>query len=217
MPAPHGNKEPGYPSFSEYELRHNPGFDFLRMLKWCAAAKEEEFHQMFARYARAPMAVLLGSAAVEGYANYAGHLLVQDWAAFSKTTKTFGEKLKKIFQARGLSIDLSSDVYQETTALLNFRGSLAHPRFTHHIEERSSPPPTIFDHTQFDYPAQQVLAIVEGFRTALLADLRLDDLWWEQRYAEIIKPTKSAYPSVTPNAGRILPASRTPAAVVTHR
>ena len=102
--------------------------------------------------------------------------------------KTSGDKLKKIFEARGRPIDLGSGVYQKTTALLNFRGSIAHPRFAHHIEERSSPPPTIFDHAQFDYPASRVLSIVEDFRAALLTDLKLDDLWWRQRYAEIIKP-----------------------------
>ncbi len=185
MPAPHGNKERGYPSFAEYELRHNPGFDFLRMLKWCAAAKEQEFHQMFASYVRSPMAVLLGAAAIEGYINYAGHLLVRDWTTFIKTTKTSGEKLKMIFEARGRAIDLGSGVYQKTTALLNFRGAIAHPRFTHHVEKRSTPPPTIFDHSQFDYPASKVLSIVEDFRQALLTDLKLNDLWWKQRYAEI--------------------------------
>jgi hypothetical protein len=187
MPAPHGNKAPGYPSFAEYELQHNPGFDFLRMLNWCAAAKEEEFHRMFASYARAPMAVLLGAAAVEGYINYAGHLLVPNWSDFIKTTKTSGDKLKRIFEARGQPIELSSGIYQQTKSLLKFRGSIAHPRFTHHIEKRSSPPPTIFDHAQFDYPASKVLSIVEDFRTALLKDLKLDDLSWRRRYAEIIK------------------------------
>jgi hypothetical protein len=187
MPAPHGNIEPGYPSFAEYELRHNPGFDFLRMLKWCVAADEKEFHGMFASYARAPIAVLLGSAAIEGYINYAGALIVPNWAGFVKTTKTSGDKLKEIFKARKAGVDLGSGVYQKTTALLNFRGSLAHPRFTHHIEERSTPPPTIFDHTQFDYPASKVLCIVEDFKAALLADLKIDDLWWNQRYGEIIK------------------------------
>lgn len=191
MPAPHGNTEPGYPSFAEYDLRHNPGYDFLRMLKWCAAAPHDDFHRMFASYARAPIAVLLGAAAVEGYINYAGHLLVPNWSDFIKVTKTVGDKLKKLFEARGLAVDLSSGVYQKTTSLLNFRGSIAHPRFIRHIEERGTPPPTIFDHAQFDYPAEKVLSIVEDFRRALLNDLSLDDLWWEQHYAEIIKSEPS--------------------------
>lgn len=177
-------------------MQHNPGFDFLRMLKCCAEASEPDYNRVFAAYSRSPISVLLGAAAVEGYINYAGHLLVPSWIDYVKTTKTSSDKMKKIFGARGLPIDLSGGIYQQTTALLGFRGSIAHSRFNHLIEERSTPPPTIFDHAKFDYPASRVLKIVEEFRAALLKDLKLDDLWWRERYAEIIKPKE------TPNSER---------------
>jgi hypothetical protein len=28
-----------HPNFARYDLRHNPGYDFLRMLDWCVKAK----------------------------------------------------------------------------------------------------------------------------------------------------------------------------------
>jgi hypothetical protein len=188
MPAPHGTKEFDYPEFAHYDMRHNPGYDFVRMLGCCNEASEEDFRKVFAGYARSPLAVLLGGAAVEGYVNYAGHAVVPQWDAYIKTPRTIAEKLKCIFAAREAAIDLGSGIYQQTIAFIKFRGSLAHPRFVHHIEERHAPPPTIFDHTDFDYPATRVWKVVTGFRDQFLADVGLEDLWWRQGYAEILLP-----------------------------
>ena len=188
MPAPHGTKEFDYPEFARYDMRHNPGYDFVRMLGWCNEVSEEDFRKVFAGYARNPLAVLLGGAAVEGYVNYAGHAVVPQWDAYIKTPRTIAEKLKCIFAAREAAIDLGSGIYQQTIAFIKFRGSLAHPRFVHHIEERHAPPPTIFDHTDFDYPAARVWKVVKGFRDQFLTDVGLEDLWWRQGYAEILLP-----------------------------
>ncbi len=187
MPAKRAAKTFDYPDFAEYDQRHNPGFDFLRMLGWCAQAKEEPFRVIFAAYARDPIAIFIGGAAVEGYVNYAGHAVVADWAAFTKGHKTFSQKLKQVFAARGKNISIGSGVYQEAISLITFRGSLAHPRFTHHIEQRDSPPPTLFDHIQADYPAARVLDVATRFKDSFLADVGLEDLWWRQSYAEVTK------------------------------
>ncbi len=127
--------------------------------------------------------------AIEGYVNYAGHAVVPDWDAYVKSAKTFSDKLKHVFAERKKTVVLDSGVYQRTIALLTFRGSLAHPRFTRHIEKRNSPPPTLFDHIEADFPASRVLEIATAFRDRFLADVGLDDLWWKQGYAEISKPT----------------------------
>src|SRR6266480_3788567 len=63
MPAPHGTNEFDYPEFARYDMRHNPGYDFVRMLGWCNEASKEDFRKVFAGYARNPLAVLLGGAA----------------------------------------------------------------------------------------------------------------------------------------------------------
>ena len=187
MPAKNAAPTFDYPEYAEYDLQHNPGYDFLRMLRWCTDAKSEAFNAVFAAYSRNPIAVLLGSAAIEGYTNYAGHLSCKDWSDYCSGAKPFSEKLKRVFTACAKPLDLSQGIYQETTALLKFRGSLAHPRFNHHIEIRSAPPPTIFDHVEFDYPAAKVLDIANRFRDALLADLQLEDLWERQGYVEVNK------------------------------
>ena len=190
MPAPSGKSEFDYPDFARFEMRHNAGYDFLRMLDWCRGAGEEDFRKVFVGYARNPLAVLLGGAAIEGYINYVGHAIVPDWDAFIKATRPLGEKLKRIFTERQTTVDLGSGIYQQTIGLAKFRGSLAHPRFTHHVEERDSPLPTIFDHTDFDYTASTVWQIVTGFRDRFLADVGLDDFWWRQGYAQIPRPQK---------------------------
>ena len=158
MPAPRGKKEIDYPEFARYDLQHNAGDDFVRMLGWCTEASEEDFRKVFAGYARNPLAVLLGGAAVEGYINYAGHALIPNWSRFINLPRSVTDKLRRVFSDRDIKIDLGAGIYQQTTALIKFRGSLAHPRFVHHVEERDSPPPTIFDHTDFDYPAARGLA-----------------------------------------------------------
>jgi hypothetical protein len=190
MSAPHGAKNFDYPDFARYEMRHNAGHDFARMLDWCTKAKEEDFRRVFAGYARNPLAVLLGGAAIEGYLNYVGHAVASDWDAFVTVQRSTRDKLKRIFEARGIQIDLGSGIYQRTLAFTKFRGSLGHPKFMHHIEERDSPPPTIFDHTDFDYPASRVWQIVSDFRDRFLADVGLEDFWWRQGYAELARPQK---------------------------
>lgn len=187
MPAKRAAKTFDYPDFAEYDLLHNPGYDFLRMLRWCAEADETAFRVVFAAYSRHPIAILLGGAGMEGYVNYAGHAVIPDWAALTKGSKTFAQKLKLIFAAREKNISIGSGVYQEAIALITFRGSLAHPRFTHHIEQRDSPPPTLFDHIETDYPAARVLDIATRFRDSFLADVGLEDLWWRQAYEEVIR------------------------------
>ena len=157
------------------------------MLRWCVEAEEQKFNDVFAAYSRNPIAVLLGSAAVEGYTNYAGHLCCKDWNTYVKGAKPFSEKLKYVFEGCSKKVDLSGGIYQETVALLKFRGSLAHPRFNHHVERRDSPPPTIFDHVDFDYPALKVFGIVTRFKDTILTDLELQDLWWRQGYVGIDK------------------------------
>jgi hypothetical protein len=189
MPAKRARKTFEYPEFAEYDLRHNPGRDFLRMLEWCATADAGAFDAVFAAYARSPIAILLAGAAIEGYVNYAGHAVVPNWEDYVKTAKTFSDKLKRVFAERKKTVALDSGIYQRTIALLTFRGSLAHPRFTRRVEKRDSPPPTLFDHIETDYPATRVLEIATRFRERFLADVGLDDLWWKQGYAEIPRPT----------------------------
>ncbi len=52
MPAKRAKKTFDYPEFAEYDMRHNPGYDFFRMLDWCATVDTAKFDVVFAAYAR---------------------------------------------------------------------------------------------------------------------------------------------------------------------
>lgn len=167
---------------AEYELQHNPGSDFLGMLKLCTEAPPKKFNAVFTAYSRNPIAILLGAAAVEGYTNYAGHRVCKDWEEFIKRTRSFSEKLRHLFSVDKKTAKLSHRSYQDTMALIKFRGYLAHPRFNHHKEVREGPLPILFDHIDADYPAAEVFKIVTTFKDSLLKDLDLKDAVWRQSF-----------------------------------
>ena len=64
------------------------------------------------------------------------------------------------------------------------RRRLVHPEYEDTREERSSPPPTLLDHVDADYPTSKSRQIAESFRDTLLRDSKLENLWWRQAYAE---------------------------------
>jgi hypothetical protein len=168
---------------AEYELHYNPGIDFLRMLKWCTEAPSEKFNAVFAAYSRNPIAILLGAAAIEGYANYAGQKVCLDWKEVIKCNRSFSEKLKHLFSSAKKEARLSRRPYQQTMALIKFRGHLAHPRFHHEKAVRRGPLPMLFDHIDADYPAAKVFKITTTFKNSLLKDLDLEDAPWRQSFA----------------------------------
>ena len=116
---------------AEYEVQHNPGSDFLPMLKCCTEAPETEFNAVFTAYSRNPIAILLGAAAIEAYTNYAGSKRCKDWQEVISKNRTFAEKLKHLHASGNKAAKHEQRVYQDTIKLINFRGRLAHPRFVH--------------------------------------------------------------------------------------
>jgi hypothetical protein len=168
---------------AEYEMEHNPGLDFLRMLIQCTEAPPEKFNSVFAACSRNPIAVLLAATAVEGYTNYAGHHLCKDWTEYIKGHRSFAQKLEHVFSATEKTAKLSGSVYQQTMQLISFRGrNLAHPKFLHHKVVQKGPPPTVFDHVDADYPAAKVLKIATTFKDSLLKDLKLEDHSFRQSF-----------------------------------
>jgi hypothetical protein len=160
---------------AEYEVQHNPGSDFLPMLKRCAEAPATEFNAVFTAYSRNPIAILLGAAAIEAYTNYAGSKRCRDWQKITSKNRSFAQKLKHLLASGNKAAKQGQRVYQDTIKLINFRGRLAHPRFVHVKVVRKGPPPDLFDDVDADYPAKKVLAIATKFKEALLKDLDLED------------------------------------------
>jgi len=177
MPAKKASFRAGFFSDDEakYEVQHNPGSDFLPMLKCCTEAPETEFNAVFTAYSRNPIAILLGAAAIEAYTNYAGSKRCKGWEQIISGNRSFSEKSKHLLSSGNNPTKHGKRVYQDTIKLINFRGRLAHPKFVHVKVVRKGPPPDLFDDVDADYPAAKVLAIATKFKEALLKDLDLKD------------------------------------------
>jgi hypothetical protein len=160
---------------AKYEVQHNPGTDFLPMLKCCVEAPETKFNAVFTAYSRNPIAILLGAAAIEAYTNYAGSKVCKDCEQIISENRSFSQKLKHLLARGNKPTQQSKRVYQDAIKLINFRGRLAHPRFAHVTVVRRGPPPDLFDDVDADYPATEVLAIATQFKDSLLKDLDLAD------------------------------------------
>jgi hypothetical protein len=160
-----------------------PVSTFSGMLKWCADAPSKKFNSVFASYSRNPIAILLGAATIEAYANFAGHkVCLADWEKVIKSNRSFAEKLKHLFSKATKADLFPLRPYQDAMALIKFRGHLAHPRFHNEKAVRIGPLPTLFDHIDEDYPAAKVLEIATAFKTSLLKDLDLEDAPWKQSF-----------------------------------
>jgi hypothetical protein len=70
------------------------------------------------------------------------------------------------------------------------RRLLVHPQFQETPEERSTPPPNLFDHVDADFPASKSREIAESFRDSLLGDAQMENFWWKQSYVEKQKPAR---------------------------
>jgi hypothetical protein len=190
MPAKRGESKFEYPDYAEFHLRCNPGYDFVRFVQWLEEAPAQEFNEVLAAYARNPIGVILASCAIEGYINYVGQHVDPSWADFSKEKSSVRERIERIYSCLKKPVDFGSGIMQQVVQLFQMRRLLVHPQFQETREERSSPPPNLFDHVDVDFPVSKSRQIVEDFRAAVLDAAKLEDLWWRQGYAEKQKPER---------------------------
>jgi hypothetical protein len=190
MPAKRGDSQFEYPGYAEFHLRCNPGYDFIRFLGWLDEAPPEKFNHVFAAYARNPLGVIIASCAIEGYIHYVGHHLDPSWDEFTKEKNSVRDRIQRIYSLLKKPVDFGSGVMQQVVQLFQMRRLLVHPQYQETREERSSPPPNLFDHVDVDFPAAKSRQIAEGFRDALLSDAQMQNLWWRQSYAEKEKPQR---------------------------
>jgi hypothetical protein len=190
MPAKRGDSQFDYPEYAEFHLRCNPGYDFVRFISWLDEATPEKFNQVFAAYARNSLGVIIASCAIEGYINYVGHHLDPKWDDFTKERSSARERIERIYSLLKKPVDFGSGIMQQVIQLFQMRRLLVHSQFQETREERSSPPPNLFDHVGVDFPTAKCRQIVESFRDTVLGDAKMENLWWRQSYAEKQKPAR---------------------------
>ena len=101
-------------------MRHNVANGMIRVVRWASEAKEEDFNRVFAADTRPLIALIFARSAIEGYTNYVGQNLMNDWLAFSKGTMPnqkgrpgIKDKIKRIYAKLGKGVSFSSrDFYR---------------------------------------------------------------------------------------------------------
>jgi hypothetical protein len=88
------------------------------------------------------------------------------------------ERIERIYSLLKKPVDFGSGVMQRVLQLFQMRHLLVHPQCQETREERSSPPPNLFDDVDADFLAAKSRRIAEDFRDAVLRDANMENLWW---------------------------------------
>ena len=184
-----------YPPRAEYRMRHNVANDMIRVVRWASEAKEEDFNRVFAAYTRPLITLIFACSAIEGYTNYVGQSVFDDWLAFSKGTMPgqkgrpgIKDKIKRIYTKLANDACFSSGIFQEVCDLFEKRGYLMHPALDERFFTGDAPPADILEMIGEDYVPAKVADLADNFRKKILEDSKVRDLTVTIGYAEKIIP-----------------------------
>lgn len=184
-----------YPPVAEYRMRHNVANDMIRVVQWASEAKEEDFNRVFAAYTRPLITLIFACSAIEGYTNYVGQSVMNDWLAFSKGTMPgqkgrpgIKDKIKRIYAKLGKDASFSSGIFHEVSDLFEKRGYLMHPVLDERVFTGDAPPADILEMIGEDYVPAKVASLADSFRQKILENSQVRDLTLSIGYAEKIDP-----------------------------
>jgi hypothetical protein len=185
-----------YPPVAEYQMRHNVANDMIHVVQWAAKAKEEDFNRVFARHTRPLIALIFACAAIEGYANYVGQSLMQDWLAFSKGKTPekkrrpgIKDKIKRIYNKLAKEVSFSSGIFYDVWDLFEKRGYLMHPSIDERTLTGTAPPADLLEMIGEDYPPTKVASLADSFRKKILQDSQVRDFESSVGFVEKISAT----------------------------
>jgi hypothetical protein len=172
----------------KHELRHNPGYDFLRLLSWLEEADPENPSLPFAAYFLPVLSILAGTCAIEGYVSMVGQRLDSKWASFNTGCKPISmkDRLEKAYKAAQKTVDFESPVWKDAFALFKMRNDLVHPRYVNVTKRRDSEIPDVFRKVCDAWPPARCRQVAEATVNALLQDTGSQDLreeWLERGYS----------------------------------
>lgn len=170
----------------EYELCHNPGYDFLRLLSWLEEADPENPSLPFAAYFLPVLSILAGTCAIEGFVNRVGQQLDSKWSSCDARPKSVKARLTKAYEAARKIVDFESPVWQDALAMFEVRNTLVHPRYVDVTERRDSEIPDVFQRASDAWPPARCRQVTEATVDALLQDTGLQNLreeWLERGYS----------------------------------
>jgi len=160
----------------EYELFHNPGYDFRRLIRWMKGIDPYNEKNPIAPYF-IPILALLGACfAIEGYINAVGRHVDSNWTNFEKGPIALKKRLQRIYSKLKKKLDCGQGIWQEVLSLFKARVEIAHPKLVHKTERRANEISTLFERVAQDYPRSESERICEQAIDVLLADSGLQDL-----------------------------------------
>jgi|SRR5213596_1693112 len=162
--------------FGEYELSHNPGYDFMRLAKWLEKADPANENLPFAPYLIAPLALIAACCSIEGYINMIGLRVDNDWVSFDKGPVPIRKRIERIYESVGKTPDFGKDILQKGLSLFQMRVALVHPRYVSKSEVRDSDIPTAFDEVEAIFPPAVSRQLAEEVISLLLKDSDLENL-----------------------------------------
>jgi len=177
-----------FPKYADFHLRHNPGHDFVLFIRMLAEAPPEKFNQVFAEEARNPLGVIIASCAIEGYIHFVGKHVDPTWDEFIKENNTVKQRIERIYLLLKKPVDFGSGLMQQVIHLFQMRRELVHPQVQDTKKEGSSPPPTVFDRVNADFPAAKSSEIAQNFHKTILRDSEVKDFWNETGFVEKMNP-----------------------------
>jgi hypothetical protein len=160
----------------EYELSHNPGYDFMRLAKWLENADPTNEDLPFAPYFIPPLALIAACCAIEGYINMIGLHVDDDWANFDKGRVTLKERVERIYESVGKTPVFGKGILQTCINLFQMRGALVHPRYVNKSEVRDSDIPDMFDEVEAIFPPAVSRQLAEDVIALLLKDTDVEHL-----------------------------------------
>jgi hypothetical protein len=160
-----------------HSLLHNPGYDFLRQLKFLKNANPYDDACPIPEYFIPVIALLCGCCSIEGYVNSVGKRTNPSWNSKTVPYESIKSRIKRVYELVGIKVNFSRGPYKEALDLFGWRRKLVHPEFVHESKAQKKELPDIFDQVSVHYFAETIEVIVVNFKDRLLLDFNLDDVW----------------------------------------
>jgi len=172
----------------KYELIHNPGYDFRRLIYWMKDMEmdEKDENTPIAPHFIPILALIGAYFAIEGYINMVGQHVDPNWENFEKGPISVKKRLDRIYSMLGKKLDSGHGIWQQVLDLFKSRIELAHPMYVSKTEIRNTEIPTVFQRVEKKYPVLKSEKICDEAIDVLLADASLSHLknqWSLGRYS----------------------------------
>lgn len=172
-----------------HKVRHNPGYDFRRLVCWMNENNSKSANIHIAPYFIPTIALIGACFSLEGYINMIGQHIDKGWNDFDKGRVTVKDKLKRIYKKLNKPFNCSDGIWQEVLVFFKKRGSLVHSKYVNKTEVRVEIDKihTIFQDIRLEYPPRKSKEILEKAIGVLLTDAKLcklKDHWQDYSYEE---------------------------------